>query len=211
MRWSTFIAVPRCDSELHDDLPCFGSIHCQPVCDPSRAYPNEKTPGMLEHTQCGPTQNESPSTPRYSLHYTDKPGESALILAVETGFIEEVKWYAHTSDAKTLFEAAKTAARSQRHGSVDCLDILLKAMPPLHKCDPSEPRRLIHAVRDGLFARSLNLKKRSLRHGLGIKQLGLDHVPNFSYEEDICAAEALALRKMHLLFSYLRIKSSSKV
>lgn len=167
---------------------------------------NEKIPEeMLEqNTQSVLAQNESPSFPQYASHPVDKSGKSALIMAVEIGFTEAVEWYAHRSDARTLFAAATIAARSQIYGSVGCLNVLLKSLPPPHECDLSEARTLIHAVRDGLSAKILNLKKRHLRQRFGIRQLGLK-APSFSYEGDLCAAEALALRKMHLLSSYLQL------
>ncbi|KAJ6041423.1 uncharacterized protein N7446_010687 [Penicillium canescens] len=126
-------------------------------------------------------------------------GCTPLMHAVNLDRIDAVLWLAQHSPLETQFSAAECAAKRHTKQSVAILEIIMANLPPFQKSVDSSTKRLIHAVKDGLFAEKRRLDIKKLRHAKVKLSNALEH------EKNVRDAEHNAFTKMRFVASYMGI------
>lgn len=124
-------------------------------------------------------------------------GCTPLMHAVNLDRIDAVSWLTQHSPLETQFSAAERAAKRQTKQSVAILEIIMANVPPFQKNVDSSTKRLIHAIKDGLFAEKQRLDIKKLRHAKVKLSNALEH------EKNVRDAENNAFTKVRFVASYM--------
>lgn len=124
-------------------------------------------------------------------------GCTPLMHTVNLDRIYAVSWLTRHSPLETQFSAAERAAKRQTKQSVAILETIMANVPPFQEVLDSSTKRLIRAIKDGLFAEKQRLDIKKLRHAKVKLFNALEH------EKNVRDAENNAFTKVCFVASYM--------